>query len=260
MAAERLSLPRTATRKMLRAIREFDLIRPGDRILAGFSGGKDSAFLLYALAVFQKHQLLPFELGALTIDLGFERAMDWDRLQAYADRLGVAFHRLKTEISKYAFGAENPEGPCATCSFLRRGAFNRFAKEHGYNVVALAHHQDDAVETFLMSVIYSGQIKTFLPRTELGRSGLTVIRPLVYFREAEIKKAEFFIGFQPEPSPCPIDGRSKRAEVKELLRRIARHDKRVFKNLSAVIREGRPWELWPPELSREEKRRRNLGE
>ena len=176
----------------------------------------------------------------------------------YCAGLGVQFRILTTEISKYAFGEENPEGPCATCSFLRRGTMNRFALENGYNVVALAHHHDDAVETFLMSIIFSGRIKTFLPRTELDRTGLTVIRPLVYFREAELREALQITNFQPVPSPCPAEGLTKRAETKGLIRKLSRQDKRIFNNLAAVIREGRTIELWPAELSREEKRRRNL--
>lgn len=243
----RLSLPGTYTRKLLKAIREFDLIRPGDRVLVGFSGGKDSSFLLYALAVFQKSNLIPFQLGALTIDLGFDMPFDPEPLEEYCTRLGVPFRLVKTEIARYAFGENNPEGPCATCSFLRRGTMNRIAREDGYNVVALAHHHDDAVETFLMSVIFSGQMKTFLPRTELDRTGLTVIRPLVYFRETELREAIRLTHFQPVPSPCPADGLTKRAETKELIRKLCCHDQRVFNNLAAVIRKGCPTELWPAE-------------
>lgn len=247
---ERISLPHNFTQKLLRAIWEFDLIRPGDRVLVGFSGGKDSAFLLYALSVFVKHRIIPFELGALTVDLGFEKEFDLGALQRYCDQLQVPFISVKTEIAKYALGEANPESPCATCSFLRRGAMNRIAREQGYNVIALAHHQDDAVETFLMSIIFSGQIKTFLPRTKLERSGITVIRPLVYFRGAEIRKAQGLIGFQPVASPCPLEGKTKRAEVKELIRNLSRHDRRIFNNLVAAMREGRPMELWPAETPR----------
>jgi tRNA 2-thiocytidine biosynthesis protein TtcA len=259
MAKKRLTLPGGYTRKLLRAIREFDLIRPGDRVLIGLSGGKDSVFLTYALSILQKQRMIPFELGALTVDLGFDGEFNLEAIEAFCDRLEVAFYSRKTEIAKYALGAENPEGPCATCSFLRRGAMNRFARENGYNAVALAHHHDDAVETFLMSIICSGQIKTFLPRTELDRSGITAIRPLVYFREAEIREAVALTGFEPVPSPCPLDGRTKRAETKELIRSLTRHDPRVFHNLAAAMREGRPPELWPPELGWEEIQKRRMG-
>lgn len=258
MKTDRRSLPRTYTRKLLKAIWEFDLIRPGDRVLIGFSGGKDSAFLIYALSILQQHKIIPFELGALTIDLGFKTPLDISPLENYCKALGVDYHIHHTEISRYAFGEGNPEGPCATCSFLRRGALNRFAGEHGYNVVALAHHHDDAVETFLMSIIFSGRIKTFLPRTEQERSGVTIIRPLVYFREDEIRKAVELSGFSPIHSPCPIDGYTKRAEIKGLIHKLTSHDNNIFWNLASVIREGRPIELWPTEISLEEKKHRNI--
>ncbi len=249
MSEPRWSLPGGATRKILRAIREFALIEPGDNVLVGLSGGKDSSLLLYALSVLQRHRIIPFTVGALHIDLGFETPFDPAPLADYCDRLGVSFYLQKTEIAKYAFGEKTSEGSCATCSFLRRGAMNRLAKEHGYNVVTLAHHYDDAVETFLMSIIYSGQVKTFLPRTDLERSGLRVIRPLVYFRETEIRELTILTGFTPLPSPCPRDGHTKRAEVKELIRNLSRHDQRIFNNLASAMRNGRPQELWPAELA-----------
>lgn len=244
---ERLRLPRAFTQKMLRAIREFDLIHPEDRILVGFSGGKDSAFLLYALAILKCHQVIPFELKAVNIDLGFETGIPIEILQQFCNRLDIPLEIVKTEIAKYAFSGDNPETPCATCSFLRRGTMNRFAVENGYNVVALAHHYDDAVETFLMSIIFSGQVKTFLPKTELTRSGLTVIRPLVYFRESELRNAIQLTGYYPPASPCPMDGKSKRAEMKALIRNLTNSNPRIFNNLASAMREGRPIELWPPE-------------
>ena len=252
MSKERLSLSRIYTQKILRAIREFELIEPGDRVLVGFSGGKDSAFLLYALAILKKHQVIPFELGALTIDLGFEQPFDRKRLQTYCDWLEIPFELHQTEIARYALDEARRESPCATCAFLRRGTMNRIAREKGYNKVALAHHYDDAVETFLMSIIYSGQIKTFLPRTELERSGVVAIRPLVYLRETEIQEAKNFINFEPQPSPCPLDKKTKRAETKELIRKLCQHDPRIFNNLASAMCTGRPQELWDSALIRAE--------
>lgn len=248
MSHLKLTLPKTSTQKLLRAIREFKLIQPGDRVLVGFSGGKDSAFLLYALTILQRHRIIPFELGALTIDLGFTGEFDLKSLQDYCATLEVPFYVRKTEIAKYALAEDNRTGPCATCSFLRRGAINRFAKENNYQLIALAHHHDDAVETFLMSILYSGQIKTFLPRTELQRTGLIAIRPLVYFRETEIVQMIPLTHFKPVPSPCPMAGHTKRATTKDLIRTLSLQDERVFHHLAAAIRSGRHQELWPAEI------------
>lgn len=240
----RRTLPRVYNRKMIRAIKEFDLIDPGDRILIGFSGGKDSALLLYGLAVLREHGLIEADLEALTIDLGFARPLDPEPLAKFCAGLGIKFNYLKKEIAAVV---QNDDNPCARCAHFRRGVMNNFAKENGFQKVALAHHHDDAVETFLMSIIYSGQIKTFLPKTYLERSGLTVIRPLVYLREKEVLKAQEFYDYSPAPKVCPYDGNSYRQKTKELIRELTRDRRWVYSNLAAAMREGRPSELWPPE-------------
>ncbi|GAW27735.1 tRNA 2-thiocytidine biosynthesis TtcA family protein [Carboxydocella sp. ULO1] len=247
----RLALPKKYIRPLWRAIIEFDLLSPGDRVLVGFSGGKDSSFLLYALSILRQHAPFPFEVGALTIDLGFETGFPRQELEAFCQRVDVPFYTVHTKISELALG-EDRQSACARCSFFRRGTFNAFARAHGFNKVAYAHHYDDAVETFLMSILYSGQIQTFQPKTWLDESQLWVIRPLVYFREKEIRRAGKELGIQPIPSPCPLDGYTKRAEVKELLRQLGRQNRQVFANVAAAMREGTPVERWPRELSKKE--------
>lgn len=175
-----------------------------------------------------------------------------ERLRDFCEALGVPFYLKQTEIAAMVLAPAAGQNPCAVCSHHRRGAMNNFALEHGYNKIALAHHHDDAIETLLMSILYSGQIKTFLPRTYLDRTGLTVIRPLVYFREHEIRSATRFTGFEPVPSPCPMNGRSKRAEVKELIRDLTRKDRTIYSKLSAALRSDAVIELWPPVPSKEE--------
>ena len=181
-------LPRVYNRKMIRAIKEFDLINPGDRILIGFSGGKDSALLLYGLAILREHGIIHADLEALTIDLGFMRPLDPEPLAKFCAGLGIKFNYLKKNIASVV---QNEDNPCARCAHFRRGVMNNFAKEKGFQKVALAHHHDDAVETFLMSIIYSGQIKTFCPKPGAGRADL--IRPLVYLREEGVLAQEFMI-------------------------------------------------------------------
>lgn len=246
------SLPAAYNRRILKAILEFDLIRKDDRVLVGFSGGKDSSLLLYALAVLRKHGVIHCDLAAVTVDLGFEKPFDMGPMEDYCRRLEVPFFVKKTEIAK-SIEKGDRGGPCAICAHFRRGAMNSFAKENGYNKVALAHHHDDAVETFLMSILYSGQVRTFLPRTELDRAELVAIRPLVYLREKEIRKAAEFTGYTPVTSPCPYDGKTQRQKVKELLRDLTRENRWVYTNLAAAMREGAPTELWPPVVGPEER-------
>lgn len=234
-------LPAAYNRRILRAILEFNLIKPGDRVLVGFSGGKDSAFLLYALSILRQHRIIQCDLAALTVDLGFEQAFPADTLAAYCDRLQVSFHLVKTSIGQVAL---ETDGRCNICSHLRRGAMNRFAVEHNFNKVALAHHHDDAVETFLMSILYSGQIRTFLPLTKLDETGLEVIRPLVYLRESEVRKTSELTGFTPVPSPCPLNCNTQRERVKRLIRDLNREHRWVYTNLAAAMRYESP-ELWP---------------
>lgn len=249
-------LPKSYTRKIWRAIVEFELLKPGDRVLVGLSGGKDSSFLLYALKYIKQQAPFEFDLGALTVDMGFRQGFDTDKLQAFCSQLGIPFYLLTTKFSGVIEG-NGKKGACAKCAFLRRGAMNMFAREEGYNKIALAHHYDDAVETFLMSQLYAGQLKTFMPRSYLARSGITVIRPLIYMRESEVSRAREYTGFEPIPSPCPYDGHTKRQEVKELIAQLSTSDNNVFTNLAAAMRSGDHLELWPEKISNSEIKDKN---
>lgn len=296
-------LPREYIRRIWRAIYEFGLLQPNDRILIGLSGGKDSLFLLYAMAVLREHPPFPFELGAVTIDMGFPEAgvaakasdsgatsegsnssaapgdndtgaaanvtassADSDRqiLAQYCRDLDVPHIWVSTKIADAALGitADNKitgKDPCARCSHFRRAVLAETAVKHGYQKLALGHHHDDAVETFLLSILYSGQIRTFTPKAHMDRSGITVIRPLSYLREHEIKKGITLTGFTPLASRCPLDCTSQRAVVKNLLRELTRDNRFVYTNIAAAMRAGRPCELWPAALSTQEKRELNFG-
>lgn len=243
----RPSLPKRYNQKILRANFEFGLIEPGDRILIGFSGGKDSALLVWALGLMAKAGIIQAEIAALTLDLGFTPPIDPKPLQDFCTQAGVEFYFRRTEIGPAALAATDH---CATCSYLRNGRLNRFANSHGFNKVALAHHHDDAVETFLMSILYSGQIRTFLPKTYLDRAKLTVIRPLVYLREDEIKAAREFIPYQPVARSCPFDGYTYRQKVKDLINTLNEDNSWVYGNLGKAMRAGRPLVLWPPAIER----------
>ncbi len=235
--------------RIWRAIIEFELIKANDRILIGLSGGKDSLFLTYALAHIRKHSPRPFTLGAFTIDTRFAEEFPHEELRAFCEQLDIPFDSTPVDIPRAIAAASSPDA-CATCAFFRRGALNRIARERGYNKVALAHHHDDAVETFMMGLYYSGRLKTFLPKTPQERSGVTIIRPLIYFREAEIIENADRLGLYPLKNPCPFNGQTKRQEIKDMLRDLEAKDPEYYRRFSAAMRGGETAELWPSEPDR----------
>lgn len=244
-------LPQVYFSKIMRAIVEFDLIQEGDAILIGLSGGKDSLFLTYAMAMMKERLKKHFSLRAFTVDPGFSPDFDTEALCAFSKSLNIPFAAQTVDIAAM-IAAEDNKSACYTCAFFRRGAINRYAKAQGCNKIAYAHHNDDAVETLLMSLLYSGQMKTFAPKTYLDRSDLTVIRPLVYLREDEIREAARFHGMTPVPSPCPQDGKTIRQSIKALIAKLTTENPLIYPHLAAALRKNNVGELWPPTKSRKE--------
>lgn len=255
-----LNMPQLYYSKLMRAVVEFDMIADGDHILLGISGGKDSIFLAYAMAILKQRLHKDFKLSALTInplfkdEQGRPALFDIERAKDFMAKLNIPYEIIDVDIAGTIETCQD-KNPCFTCAFFRRGAVNRYAKEHGVNKVAYAHHHDDAVETFLMSLLYSGQLHTFTPVTYLDRMDLTVIRPLVYFREKELIEAINIHGFDPVKSPCPHDGNTCRQEVKELIAKLEPQIPDVYDHLGAAMRQGALGELWPAAKSREEMRK-----
>jgi tRNA(Ile)-lysidine synthase TilS/MesJ len=245
----KLNLPQAHFSRLMRAIVEFNLIEENDHILIGLSGGKDSIFLTYALACMQKRLKKKFTLGALTINPMFTETFDTTRIAAFCQELSIPYYTHAVDIAQ-TIKDQAGKDPCFTCAFFRRGAINRFAKENNYNKIAYAHHNDDAVETFLMSLFYSGQLKTFSPKTYLSRTDLTVIRPLIYFREQEVRETVSIHGFKPVPSPCPLDGHTTRQDVKELIVKLSQDNPRLYEHLAAGMRQSSLGELWPGSKNR----------
>ncbi|HWR38892.1 MAG TPA: tRNA 2-thiocytidine biosynthesis TtcA family protein [Patescibacteria group bacterium] len=244
-------LPKPFLSRLMRAITEFDMISSGDRILIGLSGGKDSLFLTFALACLRDIMPHKVQLHVLTIDPQFTDTFDPGPLTTFCADLDIPFALRKADIAGI-IAANQGKDPCFTCAFFRRGAMNRYAREIGCNKIAYAHHHDDAVETFLMGQLYAGQLKTFLPVTPLSRTGLTVIRPLIYFRERELKESIALHGQAPLDSPCPLNGKTKRQEIKEIIAAWEQINPSFYTHLASAMRSGTSVELWPPIPEREE--------
>ncbi len=239
-------IPADQLSRLWRAIIEFDMLSSGDRVLVGLSGGKDSSLLLLALRQLQARAPFPFELGAFTMDPQFTSDFLTEQLRDFCTSLGISYYTEKVPVEQLS-RARPGKTPCFSCAYFRRAATNRVALEHGYNKVALAHHHDDAVETFLLNLLTSGQLKTFLPVTPLSKTGLTVIRPLLYYREDEVRAMGQEAGIVPLKSPCPHDGYTKRQEAKEFIRSLESFDPGAYDHLSAAMR-CQQNELWPSPL------------
>ncbi len=201
-----------------KCIQEYDMISPNDRIAVGISGGKDSLLLLAALVGLQKFYPVPFELEAITVDMGM--GADYTELKEFMRRHGVPYTIVPSELYQIIFEERKETNPCSLCAKMRRGMLHDAALERGCNKVALGHHWDDAVETFMMSQIFEGRISCFFPVTYLDRSELTQIRPLLYVSEALVRGAVRRFGFPVLESKCPANGNTKREEIKNLLREM----------------------------------------
>lgn len=196
-----------------RCSEDYHMIESGDRVGVGVSGGKDSLVLLVLLAELRKY--VDFHLEAITIDMGL--GMDYSDVDALCRKLDVPYTVVKTEIGPIIFDYRQEKNPCSMCAKMRRGALNQALLDRGLTKLALGHHYDDAVETFLMSLLYEGRISCFQPVTKLDRTGITQIRPMLYIHE---KTVDHFAKAQALPvlaNRCPADKHTKREEIKALI-------------------------------------------
>lgn len=198
-----------------RCVDDYHMIEAGDKIAVGVSGGKDSLVLLVLLAGLREYFDKPFELEAITIDMGL--GMDYSGVQALCDRLGIPYTIVETQIAPIIFDHRKEKNPCSMCAKMRRGALNQAILEKGFNKLALGHHYDDAVETFLMSLIFEGRISCFQPVTNLDRTGIIQIRPMLYIHERTVDNFAVRQKLPVLENRCPVDKTTKRAEIKELI-------------------------------------------
>ena len=198
-----------------RCVEDYRMIEPGDKIGVGVSGGKDSLALLVFLAELRKYHSTAFELEAITIDMGL--GMDYSGIEALCKKLDVSFTLVKTEIAPVIFDYRKEKNPCSMCSKMRRGALNQALLDKGLNKLALGHHYDDAVETFMMSLLYEGRISCFQPVTNLDRSGIIQIRPMLYIHEQTIDNFAGRMNLPVLENRCPVDKQTKREEIKKLI-------------------------------------------
>lgn len=226
---------------MRRAINDFDMIHSGDKIAVGVSGGKDSLALLQLLCAYQKFSEHAFELCAVTVDMGFADS-DFSPVERFCEELGVNYRREKTDIAEIIFDVRKEKNPCSLCAKMRRGALNSVINEMGYNKLALGHHKNDVVDTFMLSLMFEGRLSTFQPVSYMSRSDVTLIRPLVYVSEREI--AGLAKTLPVCKNPCPADKRSQREEMKKLLKDVAVKYPDVSDRIANAVMHPHRYNLW----------------
>lgn len=219
---------------MIKAVEDYNMIKQGDKIAIGVSGGKDSLALLYCMNELQKFYPKSFELVAITLSLGNE-GFDTNALIDIYKKLDIQYHIEDTQISKIVFDVRNEKNPCSLCSNMKRGAVHNTAKKLGCNKVAFGHHKDDVVETFLLALLYEGRIHTFSPVTYLDRKDITLIRPLIYIKEDMIKSYIENANITPIPSACKVDGKTKRTDIKQIIQTLMKDNKNIKDNLFGAI-------------------------
>lgn len=210
---------------MRKAIQEFDLIENGDRIAVGVSGGKDSLVMLQGLVLLKRFIGIDYDVVAVTLDPGFNGVWgDYSDVEKLCNELGIKYVLKRTQIGEIVFDVRKEEHPCSLCARMRRGALHDAAIEEGCNKVALGHHYNDAVETFFMNLFIEGRIGCFSPKSYLSNKKLWLIRPLVFAPEKEIKRVARKTELNVVKSKCPVDGHTKREEMKQFLAERERLD------------------------------------
>lgn len=221
--------------KMRKAIEEFNMIEENDKIAICLSGGKDSITMLHAFKALQRFYPKKFEIIAVSIDPGFE-FFDCNLLQKICDDVDVPLFIEKSNTKEIVFDIRKEKNPCSLCANLRRGIINSVAIREGCNKIALGHNQDDVLETFLLNLLYAGSIGTFSPVSYMDRSKITLIRPLILTPEKETKRFIKKNNISVMPKACPMDGTSKREDMKKMIFLWQKDIPMVRANLFGAIR------------------------
>jgi len=224
--------------RVRQAAEHYDMIQAGDRIAVGVSGGKDSMALLYALAEMRRFYPRPYDVVAVSVDMGFPHGSfdeSFAPVLQFCEKIGVEFHPVRTEIAKIVFDERKEPNPCSLCAMLRRGALNNACGALGCNKLALGHHKDDVVETFMMNLMHEGRIGCFEPVTSYENIGLTIIRPLCYTEERLVKQLVSAALLPVVESLCPEDGHTERQAMHDFLMSFEREHRGSYRRIFGAI-------------------------
>jgi len=229
--------PKSLLRKVGKAIADFDMIRDGDRLLLGVSGGKDSLTLLHLLGHLQAYAPVKFDLGVITVDPEVE-GFDPHTLTRYYDDIGVRWHYEEQPIMEQAKEHMDGDSFCSYCSRMKRGIMYSTCRREGYNVLVLAQHLDDLAESLLMSIFHGGQLRTMKASYTNKDGDIRIIRPLAYVRETMTAAFAQTAKLPVIPDSCPacFSMPTQREHTKQLLRQLEKENKNLFANMLHAMR------------------------
>ncbi|MGI6665788.1 MAG: tRNA 2-thiocytidine biosynthesis TtcA family protein [Christensenellaceae bacterium] len=219
------------------------MIKNGDKIAIGLSGGKDSMLLLYAMQLYKQYMKQDFSLMALTVDVGFP-GFDAAGIAAYAQTLEIPHETIHTNIAEVVFDIRKEKNPCALCSKMRKGALYERANALGFNKVAYAHNLEDALETLLLSLVYEGKLSTFAPVSYLSRRNITLIRPFGSLPEKAIIGAVNRLNIPIYKNPCPVDGHTKRVRAREWINLFLQSNPDAKKSMFSALKTAGKYYIW----------------
>ena len=234
------TLPPAVNRRVGQAMHDYGMLEEGDRILLAISGGVDSLALAWLLMSWRKKAPIDYSLHAVTVDHEFWRLHEGavsptDSIGRQLERLGVE-HRVER-----AWDLDEEKRSCFQCARNRRSQLFELARQCDYNKVAFGHHKDDLVETFMLNVLYSGNISTMVPRQELFDGRLTLIRPMAYLEKQEVVEIAAGVGLEPVANLCPLADDTRRERVREILADIYLREPGAKQSIFAAlanVREG----------------------
>lgn len=225
--------------KFCKAINDYDLLQPGDKVAVCISGGKDSFLLAKLFQELKRHNKFPFELEFIVMDPGYNEK-NRKMIEYNADLMEIPIKIFQTDIFDSVFKVE--KSPCYLCARMRRGHLYNFAKKLGCNKIALGHHFDDVIETILMGMLYSGQVQTMMPKLHSSNfEGMELIRPMYLIREKDIKHWRDYNGLTFLQCACRFtenlgnqnadEDSSKRLKVKKMIAKLEKEDPVVAGNI-----------------------------
>lgn len=225
--------------KVRAAVEKYHMIEDGDRVAVGVSGGKDSMYLLASLAQLSRYFPKSFTVHAITIDPCFNNTeTDFSAITEFCDKLQVEHIIRRTRLGTVIFEENKEENPCSLCARMRRGMLHNMCVEQSFNKIALGHHMDDAVQTFLMNLLYGGKIGCFSPVTYLSRKDITMVRPLIFCEESEVRNAVARNDIPVVKSECPVDGITARADTGKLVAELEKTFPDVTQKVLGAMQRG----------------------